>query len=114
MSDDEVQRRHLPLLAVAVLVVGGLAAWMLRGHVVDEYQSFRSFCSATRGGEPWQQVKDRAAAKGWEPVRQSREGAQPEEWLFTHEFSSYRVGCVVSLAKGRVITTRLGELPDAE
>ena len=114
MSEDEVPRRHVPLLVVAVLVIGGLAAWSWRGRITDDYKSFKNFCSATRGGEPWTQVKDRAREKGWEPVRQSREGVQPEEWLFTHEFSSYRVGCVVSLSKGRVVTTRLGELPDAE
>lgn len=114
MSEDEVPRRRLPFLAAAVLVVGGLLAWWGVRHVGAEYATFKNFCNATHGGEPWPHVKERAASHGWSPVRQSPEGRQPEEWLFVHEFSSYRAGCVVTLAKGRVVTTRLGELPDAE
>lgn len=112
MSEDEVPRRRVPLLAAAVLVIGALAAWWWRGQISAEYALLKNFCNATRGGEPWSLVKDRAREKGWEPVKQSRDGVQPEEWLFVHEFSSYRAGCVVVLKKDRVVTTRFAQLPD--
>ncbi len=111
MSDDEVSRRRLPWVAVAGLAAIGLFAWWWRAQTMDEYRVFKGFCSASHPGEVWDHVKSRAAEHEWLPVRQSREGTQPEEWLFVHEFSSFRAGCVVTVAKGRVQSTRFAELP---
>lgn len=108
---DEVPRRRVPLLAAASLLVVFLAAAWLRGEVMDEYRAFKGFCSATHTGETWEHVKERGSLRDWVPSRHSREGAQPEEWMFVHEFYSYRAGCVVTLAKNRVVATRLAELP---
>ena len=54
---------------------------------------------------------ERADAHGWAFVRQSREGADPQEWLARVEQWSYRAGCVVEVSKGRVRRTRFAELP---
>lgn len=105
---DEYQRRRGPWLAlVALLGLLGFGGW-LRGQVVEDSRAFKGFCDATHPGETWEHVQERAAAKGWGFVRQ---GKQPEEWLCQVEMWSYRAGCVVTVAKGRVIATRFAELP---
>ncbi len=111
MSDDEAPRRGGPWLAVLGLGFLLSAGWWLRGQVLGDAATFKAFCGASHPGEPWQHVQDRAAEHGWGFVRQSREGQQPEEWLAEVDFWSYRAGCVVVLAKGRVVSTRFAELP---
>ncbi|MDP1830210.1 MAG: hypothetical protein Q8L48_43500 [Archangium sp.] len=119
---DEYQRRRGPLLAlVALLGLLGFGVW-LRGRVIEDARTFKAFCDATHVGETWEHVQERAAAKGWGFVRQSktrtaaassgtlRETAG-DEWLCQVEMWSYRAGCVVTVAKGRVIATRFAELP---
>ncbi len=108
---DEAARRRVPFIAAAVLSSGLLAAAWLRGEVMNDYRAFKGFCSATHPGETWEHVKERGVLHDWLPSRHSREGAQPEEWMFVHEFFSYRAGCVVTLAKNRVVSTRFAELP---
>lgn len=111
MSDDEVLRRRAPFAALAaVLLVLGGAAW-LRSRVMEDYRAFQGFCNATHVGETWDHVQERAAAKGWGFVRQSPQGKPVEEWLAQVDFWSYRAGCVVVVAKGRVTGTRFAELP---
>ena len=87
-------------------------AWWLRGQILNDYAEFKAFCGATHRGETWAHVQERAAPHDWAKVRQSREGALPEEWLWEREFFSYRAGCVVELDnQGRVLKTRFAELP---
>jgi hypothetical protein len=109
--NEEVSRRRAPVVALAAMLgMLGLAAW-LRGRVMDDYRSFQGFCNATHVGETWEHVQARAEAKGWGFVRQSPQGRPPEEWLAQVDFWSYRAGCVVVVAKGRVTGTRFAELP---
>jgi hypothetical protein len=90
-----------PLLA---LLAAGL--W-LRAEITEDERAFRAFCSATHVGETWEHVQERAAANDWAFVRQSPQGKPTEEWLSQVElFWSYRAGCVVTVAKGRVIDRR--------
>ena len=96
-------------LVAVVLVLGG--AFWLRDRVMSDYRVFQGFCSATHVGETWEHVQERATAKGWVFVRQSPQGKPSEEWLAQVDFWSYRAGCVVVVAKGRVIGTRFAELP---
>lgn len=111
MSDDEVLRRRAPLLALAAVgCVLGFGLW-LRGQVAEDARAFQAFCSATHPGETWEHVQERAAAKGWEYLRQSRQGGPVEEWLVRVEMWSYHAGCVVTVARGRVTQTRFAELP---
>ena len=49
--------------------------------------------------------------KGWDFVRQNQRGGPVDEWLFRVELWSYHAGCVVTVAKGRVIQTHFAELP---
>ncbi|MFZ5443999.1 MAG: hypothetical protein ACOZQL_28605 [Myxococcota bacterium] len=108
---EEVARGRSPglaLLALVLLLGGG--AW-LYGRMQTDLAAFRAFCSATHAGETWEHVQARAAEHDWSFVRQSREGAQPEEWLARVEQWTYRAGCVVELSKGRVTRTRFAELP---
>ena len=99
------------VLVVVVLAPMLAFGWWLRGQVLDDYAEFKAFCAATHRGEPWPHVQERAQAHDWSFVRQSRTGAEPEEWLSERDFLSYRAGCVVVLEKGRVVTTRFAELP---
>ena len=108
---DEYQRRRGPFLAVAALLaVLGFGLW-LRGQVAEDARAFQAFCSATHPGETWEHVQERAAAKGWEYVRQNQQGGPVEEWLVRVEMWSYHAGCVVTVARGRVTQTRFAELP---
>ena len=108
---DEYQRRRGPWMAlVALLAVLGFGAW-LRGEVIDDSKAFAAFCSATHVGETWEHVQERAATRGWGFVRQSPQGRPTEEWLCQVELWSYRAGCVVTVARGRVIDKKFAELP---
>ena len=111
MSDDEVSRRRAPALALVGLAGLLAVAWWIRGRALDEYKAFAAFCGASHPGEEWSHVQARAAEHGWSFQRHSREGQQPEEWLSEYDFWSYRAGCVVTLSKGRVVRTRIAELP---
>ncbi|HEY0881356.1 MAG TPA: hypothetical protein VGD87_07490 [Archangium sp.] len=111
MSDDEVLRRRAPFAALAAIIVVIAGGVVLKNAISDRYGELKAFCSATHGGEPWPHVQERAAGKGYEFVRQSREGAKQEEWLTQIELGGDRAGCVVVLEKGRVVNTRFGELP---
>lgn len=111
MSDDEVSRRRAPFLGVVGLVALLAGAWWMRSQALDDYERFRAFCGASHPGEEWGHVQARAAERGWGFQRHSREGERPEEWLAQYDFWSYRAGCVVTLDKGRVVRTRLAELP---
>ncbi|MFO0594682.1 MAG: hypothetical protein U0228_05245 [Myxococcaceae bacterium] len=110
-TSDEVARRRAPWLGVVPLVVLLAVAWFIRSQALEEYGRFKAFCSATHGGETFEHVKERASEHGWAFVRQSREGAEPQEWLAELNTWTYRAGCVVVLKQNRVVTTRLGELP---
>ena len=112
MSDDDPWRRRAPGLAALGLIalVGG--AFVMRQRVLDEYKTFAAFCGATHAGEEWGHVQERAASHGWSFEKRSREGVQPEEWVTELESFSYRSACVVTLAKGRVVRTRVAGLPD--
>ena len=111
MSDDEYQRRRGPWLALVALAgLLGFGLW-LRGQVIDDSRAFQAFCNATHVGETWEHVQSRAAAKDWGFVRQSKQGQPSEEWLCQVDIWSYRAGCVVTVARGRVIATRFAELP---
>lgn len=111
MSDDEVLRRRAPFMAlVGIVGVVAIAAYLRHGFIED-YGAFEGFCGATHVGEPWEHVQERAAAKGWSFVRQSRAGAPKEEWLAQVELWGFRAGCVVELSRGRVVGRRFAELP---
>ncbi len=111
MSDDEYQRRQGPWIAVvALLALLGFGMW-LRGREIADGVAFQAFCNATHVGETWEHVQERAAAKEWGFVRQSKQGQPSEEWLCQVDMWSYRASCVVTVAKGRVIATRFAEPP---
>jgi hypothetical protein len=111
VSDDEALRRRGPFLVlIPLLVILALGLW-LRSRVLEDYRAFQGFCNATHVGETWAHVQERASAKGWGFVRQSKQGLPSEEWLAQVDFWSYRAGCVVIVSKGRVIGTRFAELP---
>jgi hypothetical protein len=108
---DELQRRRAPFLALLPLLgLLGFGLW-LRAQVIEDSRAFQAFCSATHVGETWEHVQERAAAKDWGFVRQSPQGKPTEEWLCQVELWSYHAGCVVTVAKGRVIDKRFAELP---
>lgn len=111
MSDDEYQRRQGPWIAVVAIVAVLCFGLWLRGRVIDDAITFQNFCKATHVGETWEHVQERAAAHEWGFVRQSKQGLPSEEWLCRVEMWSYQAGCVVTVAKGRVIGTRFAELP---
>lgn len=112
MSDDEVLRRRAPFAALVGIVGVVALAWYLYRDILEDYRAFEGFCGATHVGEPWEHVQERAAAKGWSFVRQSRAGGPKEEWLTQVELWSYRAGCVVEISRGRVVAKRFAELPD--
>lgn len=99
----------LALLPLAALLG---VAWWIRAQVIEDSRAFKAFCDATHVGETWAHVQERAASKEWSFVRQSPQGRPTEEWLCQVELWSYRAGCVVTIAKGRVIEKRFAELPD--
>lgn len=108
---DEYQRRRGPFLALAALLgLLGFGFW-LRGQVGEDARAFKAFCDATHPGETFEHVEERAATKGWGFVRQSKQGQPTQEWLCQVDLWSYRAGCVVTVAKGRVTGTRFSELP---
>ena len=108
---DEYQRRRVAWIAIVPLLgVLGMGLWV-RSHVIEDARAFQAFCGATHVGETWEHVQERATTKGWGFVRQSKQGQPAEEWLCQAEMWSYKAGCVVTVAKGRVIATRFAELP---
>jgi hypothetical protein len=111
VSDDEVFRRRAPFAALAAIAFVLGLGFFLKDQISSRYRELKAFCSATHAGEPWPHVQERAAAKGYEFVRQSRAGEKREEWLVQLELGGDRAGCVVVLEKGRVVDTRFGELP---
>ncbi len=109
--DDEGHRRRGPWLVLVGLLPLLAFAWWLRGQVLGDATTFIAYCNATHPGEAWSHAQERAAAHEWTFVRQSPQGREPEEWLAQLDFWSYRAGCVVTVAKGRVVRTHFAELP---
>ena len=109
---DEYQRRRAPFLALLPLLALIGFAWWMRAQVIEDSRAFKAFCDATHPGETWEHVQERAAGTGCTFVRQSQQGRGPEEWLCQVELWSYKAGCVVTIAKGRVVNTKFAELPD--
>lgn len=96
-------------LAGVALVVG--VAWWLRGAQRDEREALVAFCHATRRGEPWPAVEQRAAAKAWPVEPASAAGKARQEYLVTLDSKSVRLGCRVTVEAGRVVDAQEGELP---
>jgi len=102
--------KYLRFGLAGVALVVGVAFW-LRGQQTEEREAFVAFCHATRRGEPWPSVEQRAAAKGWPVVRGGAAGRGREEFLVTLDSKSVRIGCRVTVEGGRVVEARDGELP---
>ena len=99
---------------MAIVGLAGVLAFglWLRSQVVRDSKAFMGFCGATHVGETWEHVQARAALKDWSFVRQSKQGQPSEEWLCRAEIWGYHAGCVVTVAKGRVIGSKFAELPE--
>ncbi len=111
MKDDEQGRPHLPLMVAAAILLVLAGAYLLYRRTAEEARRHHAFCNATHGGELFEHVRTRAAKNEYVVTQQSLTGVEPQEWIISHDFTSYRAGCLVTVGKGRVLKTRWEELP---
>lgn len=103
--------KYLRFGTIGIVVLLGVGLWV-RSSLVEERDAFLAFCNATRRGEPFPLVLQRAQAKQWTFVRANPSTAKEPEYLATVDVMGYRLGCRVTLGKdGRVLEAKASELP---